>query len=73
MKLVVYRLTILEQMQTKRPFKSIFLFIAIFIAGILLVTFLIHKALEIDPMETQFNQHIPDSKIENRVSASYLF
>lgn len=56
-------------METKKPLKSTVLFIGIFIIGIILVTLLIDKALEMDHTVTQVDQDVIQTEQVKKVSA----
>ncbi len=68
MMLVVLSITILEQMETRKPLKSTLLFIGIFLVGILLVVLFVNKALDTEHTVDSFEESSP--LIENTTTTS---
>ncbi len=68
MMLVVLSITIIEQMETRKPLKSTLLFIGIFLVGILLVVLFVNKALDTEHTVDSFEESSP--LIENTTTTS---
>ncbi|KEZ92457.1 hypothetical protein IL45_09910 [Nonlabens ulvanivorans] len=66
--LVVLSITIIEQMETRKPLKSTLLFIGIFLVGILLVVLFVNKALDTEHTVDSFEESSP--LIENTTTTS---